>query len=100
MDRPMSESERQPLAPYWYSGSESELRRVFSLVVRLYVRRGNRISARQWGWQAINPTMLQTFRFKGGIEPILGDMYFSPVFLPLMRVFLQHFVWVFLFILV
>ncbi len=88
----LSAQERCSLQSNWTVGSEAELRRVFALVLRLYVRQRGADSRRTWFFAACNPAS------NGGFVDTFNPHYhhdaqFSPSVGPLLKLLEQHFVW-------
>ncbi|BCM93188.1 hypothetical protein IAD21_05076 [Abditibacteriota bacterium] len=92
-DREMPANERHPIKSHWSSGSEVELRRLFAVVMQLYVRRSGADSSRTWTFYASNPA------WQGGFLNSFSSAYnvdlrFSSAHPHLLRLLKQHFVWV------
>ena len=93
LDRAQPGSERQNIEPHWAVGEETELRRVFSLVLRLYARSTTGSTApisslfmasnpaSFGGWRhTFNPSCYRGFQFSSALQPLLD-------------VLPRHFVW-------
>ena len=86
---------RQNIDPRWVAGDEAELRRVFELGLRLFVRpdAARARGGKRWPFAAANPVSPGGWGWASG-PSYQSDFQISPAWKPLLDLMEQHFIWI------